>query len=98
MAAISVGVKNKDVLLDVDFAEDSMLTVDYNFVMTKNNLIVEMQGSGEQEPISWQQIEHMKSLAHKGIKEILKFFEHEIKKNEQSSVDIKHEISQSLTM
>lgn len=75
IAAISVGLLNNTVLLDVDFQEDSNVQADFNFVLTRSGDIVEIQGTAEQSPISWQSIESMRSIALKGVGEILNFID-----------------------
>jgi ribonuclease PH len=47
VAALSVGMKNGQVLVDLDYEEDSSCDVDMNFVMTGNGNFVEVQGTGE---------------------------------------------------
>lgn len=70
LAAISVGVKDNTLLLDLDFAEDSSVDADFNFVLTRSGNLVELQGSAEQKPIAWQLVEKMRLLAQKGVEEI----------------------------
>jgi len=71
LAAVSVGAMGENVLLDVNFEEDSQVAADFNFVMTGSGAIVEIQGAAEQKPISWQVVESMKEVASKGITDIL---------------------------
>ena len=78
IAAISGGIHNDKPLLDIDFIEDSNGVADFNFVMTRSGDIIEMQGSAEQHPISWQQVDALRKLAHKGIEQILTFIDSEI--------------------
>lgn len=72
VAAVSIGVVDTTILLDLDFAEDSTIDADFNFVMTRSGKIIEIQGSAEKHPISWQDIEKMNILAFKGITDIFK--------------------------
>ncbi len=67
VAAISCGIVDGEVLLDLDFEEDSKASVDCNFVMTPNNRIVEIQGSGEKSPFSEAQFNEMLELAKAGM-------------------------------
>src|SRR6266404_6459616 len=53
IAAVSVGVVDGNVLLDLNYQEDSVATADFNFVITQTNKIVEMQGGAETAPLSW---------------------------------------------
>ena len=52
VAAISCGVINEEIFIDLDYKEDSNATVDGNFVLTDNKEIIEIQSSSEQKPIS----------------------------------------------
>lgn len=72
LAAISVGIKNDTLLLDLDFSEDSSVDADFNFVLTRSGNLIELQGSAEQKPIAWHQVEKMRLLAQKGVEEIFK--------------------------
>lgn len=75
LAAVSLGVINNDILLDLDFSEDSIINADFNFIMTKSGNIVEIQGSAEKHPISWDSIEKMHKLAFQGISTIFQTVE-----------------------
>ena len=72
LAAISVGLKDGELLLDLDFTEDSSVGADFNFVMTRSGDLVELQGCAEQKPMSWHYMEKMRSLAYKGVQDIFK--------------------------
>ena len=52
IAAISCGIINEEIFIDLDYNEDSNATVDGNFVFTDNKEIIEIQSSSEQKPIS----------------------------------------------
>lgn len=56
IVAISAGILNGNLLVDLDAAEDNNIETDINFVFTKNGDLVEVQGTAEQEPISWDNI------------------------------------------
>ncbi|MEX0940056.1 MAG: ribonuclease PH [Candidatus Babeliales bacterium] len=75
IAAISVGLLKNEILLDIDFAEDSNVKADFNFVLTRSGNVVEIQGSAEQEPVSWQQIVEMQEVADNGVKKLLAFID-----------------------
>jgi|SRR5579859_7195558 len=70
IAAISVGFLNDAVLLDIDFIEDSEGDGDFNFVMTKSGHLLEVQGTAEKKPLSWQHFEQARLLAIQGIEQI----------------------------
>ena len=78
IAAISVGLMNDKPLLDIDFAEDSNVQADFNFVLTRSGNVVEFQGSAEQHPISWDQVNEMKVLAQTGVQELLTFIDQNV--------------------
>jgi ribonuclease PH len=70
LAAVSVGYRNGQALLDLDFAEDSVVDVDYNFVLTKSEQVVEIQGSAEKKLLSWDAFDALRTVAIKGVKEL----------------------------
>ncbi len=72
IAAVSVGWKDGQALLDLDFEEDSSVDADFNFVMTGSGTIIEIQGTSEKKPLSWNAVEQMQALAHAGIQQIIK--------------------------
>jgi ribonuclease PH len=75
VAAISVGAGSYGLILDMDFAEDSTMDVDFNFVLTRSNRILEIQGSAERAPLEWHDYGEMERLARLGTEEIFKFFD-----------------------
>lgn len=75
LAAVSVGLGSKGPLLDMDFAEDSMIDADYNFVLTRSNKVVEIQGSAERAAIGWDDYEEMRLLAMQGAHELFFFYD-----------------------
>lgn len=72
IAAISVGIKDGDVILDLNYAEDSTCQVDMNVVMTDTGQFVEVQGTGEESPFSREKLQKMLELAEKGVNELIK--------------------------
>lgn len=75
IAAISVGLSEQGPLLDMDFAEDSSILADFNFVLTRSGSIIEIQGSAEKAPISWNDYEELRLLAIKGSQELFMFYD-----------------------
>jgi ribonuclease PH len=71
VAAVSVGIKDGEVFLDLDYALDSMVDVDMNIVMTESGKLVEVQGTAEEQAFTRDQMNQMLDLAEKGIKEII---------------------------
>jgi ribonuclease PH len=75
LVAISVGVNGQGAFLDMDFAEDSTVDADFNFVLTRSGRVVEVQGASEREPIAWDDFEMARSYALKGAQELFEFFD-----------------------
>jgi ribonuclease PH len=71
LAATSVGILDRQPLLDLCYAEDSKVSVDMNLVMTGAGKIVEVQGTAEGEPFSWPQMIELMELAQGGIRELV---------------------------
>ncbi|HEY6970078.1 MAG TPA: ribonuclease PH [Candidatus Angelobacter sp.] len=71
VAAISVGIVDGAILLDLAYEEDSRAEVDLNFVMTGGHKIVEVQATAEQHPFDEAQLKKMMDLAAKGIESLI---------------------------
>ena len=71
VAATSVGIVDGEVLLDLNYEEDSRAEVDMNLVMTGSKKIVEIQGTAEQHPFDDAQLKKMMDLARKGIESLV---------------------------
>lgn len=67
ISAVSVGIVEGVVLLDLEYEEDSRACVDMNFVMTGSGLFVEVQGTAEEKPFSRELMDQMTNAAIKGI-------------------------------
>ena len=67
VAAVSCGIYEDQVIVDLDYNEDSSAIVDSNFVMTEHGDIVEVQVTAEKEPFAQTQLDSMISLAQKAI-------------------------------
>ena len=72
IASVSVGLKQGEVLLDLDYAEDSSADTDMNFVMNDQNGFIEIQGTAEQAPFSEAEMQSMTTAAVKGIQELMR--------------------------
>jgi ribonuclease PH len=70
VAAVSVGIVDGDVLLDLDYVEDSSAEVDLNVVMTGSGQLVEVQATAEGAPFSRDDLDDMLALGAQGIEEI----------------------------
>lgn len=72
LVAISVGMVKGQVYLDLTQVEDNEADADFNFILTTNGDVVEVQGTAEKAPVSWEDFEHFKTLALMGIEQLQK--------------------------
>ena len=72
VAAISCGVVTGDVLVDLDYQEDSSADVDANFVMNEKNEIIELQMTGEKTTCSEKQLTNMLELSKQSIQLLIR--------------------------
>ena len=70
VAAVSVGIIGNTPMLDLCYAEDATAEVDMNIVMTGQGNFVEVQGTAEGNPFTFDQMQHLIALGQKGISEI----------------------------
>ena len=70
VAAVSLGIVGGEILLDLDYSEDSTADVDLNVVMTGDGRLVEVQATAEQVPFSLDELDEMLELAADGIEQI----------------------------
>jgi ribonuclease PH len=70
VAAVSVGIVDGEIVLDLPYAEDSRADVDANIVATGSGRLVEVQGTGEGGVFSQEQLAQMTSLALRGTAEL----------------------------
>jgi ribonuclease PH len=71
IAAVSVGLIDNIVYLDLDYEKDSRADVDMNIVMNGNFEFIEIQGTGEQTSFSGKQLAEMLEAAETGIRELI---------------------------
>jgi len=71
VAAVSVGIVGKELLLDLDYEEDSNAEVDMNVVMTGTGEFVELQATGERGTMSSAQLNDLIALGKSGIESII---------------------------
>ncbi len=71
VAAVSVGMVQKEILLDLDYLEDSQAEVDMNVVQIDTGQLVEVQATGEKVAFSRTELSRMLKLADRGIDRIL---------------------------
>ena len=67
IAAISVGIIDRQILLDLPYVEDVRAEVDMNVVMTGSGRFIEVQGTAEGEPFSREEHDALLSMAEAGI-------------------------------
>jgi ribonuclease PH len=70
VAAVSVGIVDGEILLDLDYVEDSSAEVDLNVVMTGSGRLIEVQATAEGAPFSRDELDEMLALGAQGIDEI----------------------------
>lgn len=71
VAAVSVGIIERETFLDLNYPEDVAADVDFNVVMNGDLGIIEVQGTAESGSYSRSQLNQIMDLAEKGIKELL---------------------------
>ena len=71
VAAISVGLMKNDIILDLNYEEDSNAIADFNFVMDENKNIIEIQGTGESGKFTQSQLMKALDMASIAIKDII---------------------------
>ena len=81
VAAISVGICEDVLLLDLDYEEDSSAQCDVNIVMNEMLELIEVQGTGEEKAFSKEQFKDLVDLAESGLKDLF-LLQKEVIKNE----------------
>ena len=71
VAAVSVGLVDGEILLDMDYPEDVRAEVDMNVVMDSKGGFVELQGTGEQAPFDRDRLNTMLDIAAAGIDQLM---------------------------
>ncbi len=74
IAAISAGIVNGEVMVDLCYEEDSNAQVDSNIVLTKSGKVIEFQTTAEGEPFSKKQLDEIYDIAHKTINKIIELY------------------------
>ena len=72
IASVSVGLKQGEVLLDLDYAEDSTADTDMNFVMNDQSCFIEIQGTAEHSPFNETEMTNMTAAAIKGTGDLIR--------------------------
>ena len=71
-AAISLGLKNGKVLLDLNYEEDSKVDFDFNIVQNEKQELIEIQGTAEGVPFNKEKLNEILELGEKGIAELIR--------------------------
>src|ERR1700726_748572 len=71
VAAVSAGILDGNAIVDLNYEEDKLVTVDFNLVATEDGEFVEVQGSGEEATFAQSQLDAMLALGRKGIVELI---------------------------
>ncbi len=74
IAAVSAGIVDGEVKLDLDYCEDSSAQVDSNIVMTKSGKIIEFQTTAEGNPYERSQLIEILNLGEQAIKDIIALY------------------------
>ena len=72
VAAVSLGIKENKVLLDLNYEEDSTADTDLNIVMNDKDELIEIQGTAEDAPFSKKELDDMLVMGSQAIADIIK--------------------------
>jgi len=71
IAATSVGMVDGELLLDLDYSEDSIAEIDMNVVMDGQGRFIEVQGTGERTPFDRKRLDDLLDMAGAGIDRLI---------------------------
>jgi ribonuclease PH len=71
VAAVSVGIVGGEVVLDLEYSEDSQAETDMNVVMNEAGAFIEVQGTAEGHAFHRHELDSMLKLAEQGIKALM---------------------------
>ena len=71
VAAISAGIVDGEVRLDLDYEEDCVAELDSNFVVSESGKFIEVQATGEQHPFSQEQLLQLMNMASTGCAKLI---------------------------
>ena len=71
-AAISLGIKNDKVILDLNYEEDSKVDVDFNLIANEDLDLIEIQGTAEGAPFNKEKLNEIMEVGEKGVLELIK--------------------------
>ena len=70
IAALSVGISQGTPIADLEYIEDSAAETDMNVVMTETGKLIEVQGTAEGEPFSFEEMHELLDIAKHGLREL----------------------------
>ncbi len=70
IAALSVGIYEGMPIADLEYTEDSEAETDMNIVMTETGKLIEVQGTAEGEPFSFEELDEMLKIGKHGLREL----------------------------
>ncbi len=91
-AAISVGLVKGQILVDLDYQEDSQASFDLNVVGTQQGELIEVQGTAEEGPVARAQVDTMIDQALNAIQQLTQFQRQCL---QQAEVDLQHLLAPS---
>jgi len=71
VAAVSAGILDGQAIVDLNYEEDRLVSVDFNLVATEDGEFVEVQSSGEEATFAGSQLDEMLALGRNGISELI---------------------------
>ena len=74
IAAISIGIVDDEIKLDLNYEEDSRAQVDSNVILTKSGKIIDFQTTAEGEPYEYERMLELFAVAKAGINQIIKCY------------------------
>lgn len=74
IAAISIGIVDNEIKLDLNYEEDSNAQVDSNVILTKSGKIIDFQTTSEAEPYEYEKMLELFNIAREGINQIISMY------------------------
>lgn len=71
VAAVSGGIINDEIFLDLNFEEDSSADADINLVMDEEGGVIEVQGTAERRPFKKEELDELIEIGREGIKNLI---------------------------
>ncbi len=71
VAAVSAGLWQNDLILDLEYDEDCVAEMDSNFVVSGSGKFVEIQATGEAHPFDREQLSQLMDIAAAGCKKLI---------------------------